>query len=60
MLKFDTGGSVKMKYALKNYIMERLIVLGIWLLIILLPFFSEITIKDVSIKCNDTKSNTDA
>ena len=38
--------------------MERLIVLGIWLLIILLPFFSEITIKDVSIKCNDTKSNT--
>ena len=40
--------------------MERLIVLGIWLLIILLPFFIEITIKDVSIKCNDTKSNTDA
>lgn len=31
---------------------ERLVVLGIGLLVILLPFFSEITIQDLSIKCN--------
>lgn len=29
---------------------ERLLVLGVGLLIILLPFFSEISVKDVSVK----------
>lgn len=29
---------------------ERLIVLGVSLLMILLPFFSEITVKDISVK----------
>ncbi len=37
---------------------ERLIVLGIGLLNILLPFFSEITVKDLSMKRNKTKGNT--
>lgn len=32
---------------------ERLIVLGIGLIVILLPFFSEITVKDVSVKRKD-------
>ena len=29
---------------------ERLIVLGVGLLIVLLPFFSEITVKDITVK----------
>lgn len=37
---------------------ERLVVLGIGLLVVLLPFFSEITVKDISVKRNRTKSNT--
>ncbi len=36
---------------------ERLIVLGIGLLVVLLPFFSEITIKNFSIKRNKGDSN---
>lgn len=35
---------------------ERLLVLGTGLLIILLPYFNEITVKDLSIKRNRTKS----
>ena len=34
---------------------ERLMVLGIGLLIILLPFFSEITVKDLSVKRNKAR-----
>lgn len=37
---------------------ERLIVLGIGLIIILLPFFNEITLKDISLKQNKSKDDT--
>ena len=37
---------------------ERLMVLGIGLLIVLLPFFSEISVKDLSVKRNKAKDNT--
>lgn len=38
---------------------ERLIVLGIALLTVMLPFFSEIGIKDLSLKRNSTKNKND-
>ena len=43
--------------ALQIYIFnaERLLVLGAGLIIILLPFFSEITLKDISMKRTKTK-----
>ena len=37
---------------------ERLMVLGIGLLVILLPFFSEISLKNLSVKRNQTNSST--
>ena len=37
---------------------ERLMVLGIGLLIILLPFFSEVSLKDFSVKRNRTNNGT--
>lgn len=37
---------------------ERLLVLGVGLIIILVPFFSEITVKDFSFKRNKTKNHT--
>ena len=37
---------------------ERLLVLGTGLVTILLPFFSEITVKDLTVKRNKTKKNT--
>lgn len=37
---------------------QRLMVLGIGLLIILLPFFSEITVKDLSVKRSKAKDHT--
>lgn len=37
---------------------ERLMVLGIGLLIILLPFFNEISLKNLSVKRNQTDSST--
>lgn len=37
---------------------ERLLVLGVGLVTILLPFFSEITVKDLTVKRNKTKKNT--
>lgn len=36
---------------------ERLLVLGIGLLVVLLPFFSEITIKNLSVKRNNSNSS---
>ena len=36
---------------------DRLMVLGIGLLIILLPFFSEITVKNLSVKRNNSKGS---
>lgn len=46
--------------ALSLYIFnsERLMVLGIGLLIILLPFFNEISLKNLSVKRNQTDSST--
>ena len=35
-----------------SFTTERLIVIGICLLVVLLPFFSEITVKNLSIKKN--------
>lgn len=37
---------------LYRFTTERLIVLGVGILIILLPFFSEITVKNISVKRN--------
>ena len=46
--------------ALKIYTFntERLLVLGAGLVTILLPFFSEITVKDLTVKRNKTKKST--
>lgn len=38
---------------------ERLIVLGVGLLMILLPFFSEITVKDISVKRGKSGEQTE-
>ena len=37
---------------------QRLTVLGVGVLIILLPFFSEISLKNISVKRNPTNSST--